>query len=72
MYAMSEETIAIVASNLTVAYFAGHERRRPVDIDSRSGTTSMTMAENAPFEVVIKVFEKFRQYVKEHKDGSTD
>ena len=69
---MSEETIAIVASNLTVAYFAGHERQRSPGIDSRAGTTSMALAESAPFEAVIRVFEKFRQYVKEHQDKSTD
>jgi hypothetical protein len=69
---MSEETIAIVASNLTVAHFAGQERQRPVDIDSRAGATSMALAENAPFEAVTKVFEKFRQYLKEHQDKSTD
>jgi len=69
---MSEETIAIVASNLAVAYFAGHERQRAPDIDSRMGTTSMAFAENAPFEAVIKIFEKFRQYVKQHQDKSTD
>lgn len=65
---MSKETIAIVASNLTAAYFAEHERQRSPDIDSRGGTTSMALAENARFEAVIKVFEKFRQYVKLHQD----
>lgn len=69
---MSEETIAIVASNLTVAYFAGHERHRAPDVDSRAGTTSMALAENAPFDSVMRVFEKFRQYVKEHEEKSTD
>ena len=67
---MSEETIAIVASSLTLAYFAGNERQRSPDIDSRVGTASMGIAENAPFEAVIKVFEKFRQYVKLHQDES--
>lgn len=32
----------------------------------------MALAENAPFEAVIKVFEKFQQYLKEHQDKSTD
>jgi hypothetical protein len=61
---MSEETIQIIASNLTVAYFAGHERHKAPDQDSRLGSASVRAAESAPFETVINAFERFQDYVK--------
>lgn len=68
---MSEETIQIIASNLTVAYFAGHERHKAPHEDSRLPSASLRAAESIPFETVINAFERFKKHVKDSQTAGS-